>query len=317
MPQETDNSIPRSVLEAANLAEELHAKMFTPQSEPTDKLDTIEEDVASNPTEPEVIDLPEEDEPVPANDLKELRKFRDRYLSLKGKYDAEVPRLAADVRELREKLANVSKEAPTASVEQENEEDYISTVNAEYGEDFINAIRKVIQHEVKPIVQPVQDKVQSVQNTQVDVATENFKAHLDTQVKNGDWRALVDGEDSKFIEFLSKPDPSGLYTYGDLFNLYNENWEADKLAKVFDTYLESTKPKNTTNKQAANQQQEALIAPNRTNTQTTPNTDQKRIWTLDSFEEFQRNDRAGKYSTEESQRMWDDVMSAPAEGRMR
>lgn len=308
-----ENGIPRSVDEAAELAEELHARMYPQQ------LEEPEEDTQPEQEEyKEVVDEDEEEDEAPApDDVKELKKYRDRYLSLKGKYDAEVPRLAAELRELREKITAPPQKQVEAPVEEE--EDYISTVSEEYGEDFINAIRKVIQHEVKPIVKPVMEQAQAVQETQTEAATESFKAYLDQKVEKGNWRDLWDGKDPGFIEFLKEPDPSGLYTWGDLTQMYNERWDADKLAKVFDTYLETKQeaPPRNEKRNVPNHQKDALIAPSRTNTQTAPNSDGKRIWTMESFQEFQRLDRMGKYSPEESARLWDDAASAPSEGRMR
>lgn len=302
------SNVPQSVEEAAQLAEELHARMF--QTEDPSAEDTLPEE--SN-QDVELSDSEEDEDAPPIDDIKELKKFRDRYMSLKGKYDAEVPRLAAEVRELRENLNKPTKvEAPVDT--SDVEEDFLTTISDEYGEDFINAIKKVIQHEVKPIIKPVQEQVQSTQNVQQEAAQDSFKKYLDSAVDKGDWRSLWEGKDPKFLDFLKEPDPSGLYNYGDLVNMYNENWDADRLAKVFNTYLATTK---TTQTKVPNPQKDALIAPSRNNTQPTPNTDGKRIWTQDSFSKFQKDDRMGKYSAEESAALWDDLTSAPAEGRMR
>lgn len=301
-----ENGVPRGVQEAADMAEELHARMFTTEEPVNEDTPTVE-----LVTDEEVVD----DEEEVIEDPKEEKKFRDKYMTLKGKYDAEVPRLAAELRELRDAI-NKPK-AVEAPAEDTTEDDYMSTVSEEYGEDFINAIRKVIQHEVKPIVKPVQEQAQNIQNTQTEAQKESFKTYLDTKVDKGDWRELWDKGDPNFVEFLAQPDPSGLYTYGDLVDMYNEQWDGDRLAKVLNTYFETQEKPTNTRTNTSTKQKDALIAPNRTNAQPSPNTDTKRMWTMQSFQEFQRDDRMGKYTPEESERLWNDAAIAPSEGRMR
>ena len=101
-------SIPRQVEEAANLAEELHAKMFS-------------EEQANEPQEPEIETAPE---PQVDSELEELRKYKERYLSLKGKYDNEVPRLNEELQTFKqtvfEKIGDLSKKQEPQQVEEED-----------------------------------------------------------------------------------------------------------------------------------------------------------------------------------------------------
>jgi len=75
-------AIPAQVVEAGELAEQLHAQMFN-----------TEQEEYSNDEPEGAVDEPEVDE--------EEAKFEQRYKSLKGKYDSEVPRLSRELRELK------------------------------------------------------------------------------------------------------------------------------------------------------------------------------------------------------------------------
>jgi hypothetical protein len=293
----TENHVPSQVDEAAELAEQLFAKMY-PESE-----ETTPEDEESEDTSDEEEDEEEEDEPEV--DPKELKKWRDRYLTLKGKYDAEVPRLASQVKELMEKATSSKKEEV-----QEPEEDEVDNFEEIYGEDFVNKIRKVINNEVKAKLANVTQKVDTIEETQYKAATESFQEHLDENAEG--WRDLWEGKDKGFIKFLQQKDPMGLDTYQNYLTKFNENWDADGMAKIFNLYKETK-----TSKPSFSKEQEAMIAPSRVKAEAAPKSGDKMIWTEDLMKQFEMDDRNGKYSEEESMAKWQDLLTAAQEGRIR
>lgn len=316
--------VPSQVDEAAELAEKLHSEMFGTQPEEDTEEEKEEELEEEDSAEDEEVDEEEEvddEDDVPHDDdVEDLRKFKARYLSLKGKYDAEVPRLQHELSDLKqnvfEKLTSISENPAQTKQEEKQDKDLIAQLKEEYGEEFIEGIAALVEQstgkQIKSSLSSVEDKVSSVEETQIKVAQENFMSYLDTKV-DGDWRALWEGKDKKFIDFLGKPDPSGLYTYGDLVQMYNDAWDADKLATVINTYL-GEKP---VKKEKASSERDALVAPSRSSAHTAPKADDKIIWTQDAIKEFQKQDRQGKLTAEESQAKWNDLLSAPAEGRIR
>lgn len=316
---------PLQVEEAAKLAEELHQRMFSSDEEEVE--DTLEEDTSTdedelNNDEDEVEDEEIEDDVPHDDDLEELRKFKARYLSLKGKYDAEVPTLHRELNEFKQsvvdKLSTLTDKPAQTKVEQSQEGDIIARLKEDYGDDFIDSVKllaeQIAEEKIKASLSPMQAKVDSVEEIQIKVAQDEFKQYLDENVK-GDWKKLWEGKDKGFIEFLSKPDPSGLYTYGELVELYNEKWDSSRLATVLNTYLETKTPAKP--KVSHDKEKESMIAPSRTTTHNTPDADDKVIWTKASIAEFQRLDRQGKFSPEESMAKWNDLLAAANEGRIR
>lgn len=314
--------LPRQVEEAANIAEELmQGIQQAPQQEAQQaqevqeaKEETVEEDETS-----EEQDVPHDD------DVQELRKFKDRYLSLKGKYDAEVPRLHQELREFKQSV--FERLAPqTPKEEQKQENDKVAKFKEEYGEEFVENLRELMRAEVDPLIKSnvsqVEQQVASVEDTQIKAAQQNFASYLDTKVQNN-WREIAQVfneiaydqpvSNPKIAEFLAKPDPSGYYTNFDLVKIFNDNWDGDKLANVFNSYYEQTpKPK-----QKNNPVQDAMVAPSRSTQHVAPAASDKTIWTKDMITQFEKDDRMGKYSNEESQAKWNDLLSAAAEGRIR
>lgn len=326
---ESEVTIPRQAQEAVDMAEKLHAQMFNQQEVevPAEKdEEEVETTEVTDDGDTNVDDDTQTEYDVPHDDdVEELRKFKARYLTLKGMYDADVPRLHKELKELKqsvfEKFNSVIEEkAKTETPPKEETVDDLAKFEEEYGTDFVSQLRKLIANEASQLVKPVQEKVESVEDTQVKTAQTSFTDYLDQSVK-GNWRDAWDGKDPKFQEFLEKQDPSGLYTYADLINLYNTQWDADRMSKIFNMYFEETAtPEVPIVPKPAPQSRpdkEAMIAPSRTQVQSTPASEEKLIWTSEKLAEFQKLDRAGKYSKEESLKLWDDLLSAPAEGRFK
>jgi hypothetical protein len=295
-------TVPSQVEEAAELAEKLFAKMYaTEEVAEEEESETQEEEEDSDDTSDD--DDAEDEEIEPELDPKELKKWRDRYLTLKGKYDAEVPRLASQVKELMEKVSS----PPSKQDEQvEEEDDFEST----YGEDFVSKIRKVIDQSVQAKLSTVEQKVESVEDIQRQAATDSFTSYLDENAEG--WRDCWEGKDKGFQKFLQQKDPMGLSTYETYLNKFNDEWDADGMAKIFNLYNETK-----TKKSSRSAEQDAMIAPSRTKANTSPSSNEKRIWTEETMKAFEIDDRKGKYSDEDSQALWADLLAAANEGRIR
>jgi hypothetical protein len=328
----TNFTLPREAQEQSDLAEQLHAQLF-----PTEELPPNE--VLDVPPNGEVVEPPSaatevtpEAPPVEIPPVDEEDKYRDRYMSLKGKYDAEVPRLAKELRDLREKLEQrPTEQAPP----QENPLNArIEKLRNEYGDEFIEDWKALIQSEVQTAIEPIKTKAQTVEETQDELSKREFIQKVTQNAPEG-WENLWDtyvsvsnglpAVEPKFAEFLDKKDPNGFYTYREILEQANTNWDAVKMAKVYSIFNETTKVAAPAAPQTplvpptppVVPSREALVAPSRSSSQPTPSPDDTRIWTNDQIKQFQVDDRNGKYSKEESEALWNDLMLAPSQGRIR
>lgn len=301
MSQEQENFVPSQVGEAADLAEELWKKLHPEDEEPEDKTPVEDEDEDTLDDEDEDVEEEEDDLEMSS---KELEKWKSKYYTLKGKFDAEVPRLSQTVKELTEKVKQ-----PTSEKQEEKEDEFDEI----YGAEFATRLRKVIDAEVESRLGKVTEKVESVENSQRETAQESFKSYLDDAADG--WRDLWEGKDKGFTKFLQTKDPLGLQTYEEYLLQFNEKWDADGMAKIFNAYLESKG--SSKDKSSLSKEQEAMVAPSRTKPTAVPTDKGKRIWTRDSISEFERDSRKGKYSDAEDQAMWADLLAAASEGRIR
>jgi len=326
-------TIPRQAEEAAELAEKLLNQLngdIPDPADPASPADPGAEPPADPGTPPPTPD-PEPPVPSDAGELDELRKYKDRYLHLKGKYDTEVVELADLKKTLLDRALAVA--VPPAPDIPPVLNARIEKFRAEYGDAVVEAMREMIRQEAEPLVkgqlEPVHQQVLDVETAQRKVAQDNFFSYLDDKV-TGEWRPIsttfqemASGKapsDPKIAEFLQQTDPSGLFTYYDLINGYQNKWDADKLAIVFNTYLGQSAPVVPPAVPIVKDPppgQQALVAPNRQTPHTTPAVGEQRIWTAEMINEFKRNDLQNKYSPDESKNMWDDLLAAMSENRIR
>jgi len=224
-------SIPSQVEENAKIAEDLMERMNHPDStvENPEVLPDEEEDEleADKPPAPKSA-APVEDDPEQEDDL----SFKDRYLTLKGKYDAEVPRLSTELKEFKQsvldRLGSVADKPVTAPVpaEAEVEDPVIAQFREEFGDEHADLMLRLIEaksksvtaESIKSSLTSVESKVQSVEDKQLADARKDFALAVETslgpetKLGSGKWQELLAGNDPKFIEFLGESDPSGLYT---------------------------------------------------------------------------------------------------------
>jgi hypothetical protein len=101
----------------------------------------------STPEPPAIEQKPVETKPEPIEPAIADETWQSRYIALKGKYDAEVPRLHADVREFKAQLDSLRKAAETKPVETKKPavaEKLVTDADIQaFGEDLIEVQRKV------------------------------------------------------------------------------------------------------------------------------------------------------------------------------
>jgi hypothetical protein len=328
---QVDEKVPSVVEREALEAEELFKKLFETQEEDDeDALKENEKDEqgsdnndADNESSKNVSvddDTSDKTENTPT-DEDDFKKWKERYLSLKGKYDAEVPRLSHELKELKESLSATlnREEEDFKKKEKEKEEEELRAFQETYGEEFTQKVKKLIEKQVEDHINPYKQEIEAVKEDQTKKAQLDFMKELDEKASG--WRDLWSGKDPEFKEFLNQTDPSGLYTYQELITMYNTKWDAEKLAKVFNIYLEQ---KNQT-KEKQNQSRSSkelrvpdnLTNPSRSTSASTPQDKSKKIWSESDIAKFMHEERTGKYSAEEAEKIWDDILSAPMEGRVR
>lgn len=188
-----------------------------------------------------------------------------RYRVLQGKYNAEVPRLQAQIRELvgenrslKEQvtatnallasLGGQARPAPTASAAPQPVKLVKDEEIREYGADLIDVVRRAAQEAVLPEldrridqrVAPVAQKIESVANHATSVAQRVVKQDqasvhrmLSEQVPN--WQQL--DTDEGFLGWLDQTDPFSGRTRGEMLNEAYKSLDGPRVVAFFKGYL--------------------------------------------------------------------------------
>lgn len=292
---------PKQVGEDADAAEELFNTLFSEEADDSEEADTSEE-----ASEEEEVDTSEDEE----EEQKEEDTYARRYQSLKGKYDKEVPRLQKEIEELRKQMQ------PPEKDDQQDLAAKLDEYREAVGDETVDIIQNIVNMKTGEATKPLEEKVNSIEETSLNAKREAFSTQLSEKAK-GDWEPLLNGDDDKFLEFLEQSDPNGLYTYGDILEQANKSWNADKMAKVVNLYLDGKEEVSKKQKEVSKSAEDALVAPNRKGHSPAPKGSEPRIWTENQVKQFEADDRNGKYTKEESDALWNDLLMAPSEGRMR
>lgn len=275
----------------------------------------------------------------------ERTDWKQKYSVLKGKYDAEVPRLSADLRDanrriegLEDKLAELAskKEQPKA---EPTRSDFTPEEIADYGEDLLDVIgrkaRQIVEAEYTPQITTLESTVASLKAQLGETGQRVGKfeqnevfAQLDRSVEN--WRKI--NVDPEFHEWLDQIDPfSGESRKALLLRAFDRK-NAHQVEAFFRGYIQenaavSPNPTDPSpSGQGGRQKGSTLdlndyVAPGQpkggSGTAGAPK--DKRMWTSAEVGKFYSDVQKGRYKSrpEDKHRIEADIVAATREGRIK
>jgi len=315
-------NLPRAVLEQEEQANKLYEAVY---GNPNGSA----EQPANQPAEPEVppngLQPPEpqgSQEPA-ANDGgqepqaqapesdDQQNTWEHRYKVLAGKYSSEVPRLAADNRELKNQLKELSatverlKQAPQAKAQLVKPEE-VET----FGSELIDVVRRAAREELADKdneISELKEMVQQLSNKTTKNVEVDFYTALNTKVS--DWVTIND--DKNFHKWLNELDDLTGIRRQDLLAQAEADRDADRVAKFFTAYKRASQSWAAT----ANRSLEAQVAPDTGRQASAPPA--KRFYTRGEIADFYGRVRRGEISDNDAIAIEADIQSAIGEGRVR
>jgi hypothetical protein len=259
-------------LEAQNETAEKEVKKKK-TSKKTKKADVVED------TESEVAnEQPPEEEPVaveakPADDsIEEVSEsFKQKYATLRGKYDAEVPRLHQQVKELTDQMNAIQREAEAArKVEAEKPKEKVSYVTdadrEEYGDDLIDFQRRVAKEVSQDYeerfdqqARVIQDLQSKISNTDSQVGEVGFTQKLNNLVPGFD---QLDS-DERWVAWLNEYDPMTRGPRRDQAQAAFNSGDAEAVAHYVSLFRESINEPVANGKSDRQTELEKQVTPNR------------------------------------------------------
>lgn len=301
-------SLPRAVLEAEEKANRLHEELLKQQTPAEDPpadppSDPAPEDPPADPVPP----TPPSDSPTPPAPGPD-DEWEHRFKVLQGKYNAEIPRLAGENKELKAKLQEFEvqlealKNKPEPLVKPEEIE--------EYGEGLIDVARRIAREELATKdaeIQALKAKLDSLSTVTAQKTESDFFKTLTDKVP--DWEAI--NENPKFLEWLGEVDELTGDTRQAMLSRAEQARDAVRTARFFERFKETFSSRAAQATTALEQQ----VVPSSSKSSPTPPA--KKVWTRGEIQDFYARARRGDISDAEAVAIEADIMSAQIEGRIR
>jgi len=210
------------------------------------------EDTEVEVTDDEPIEEPVAVEATPANDSVEevSESFKQKYATLRGKYDAEVPRLHQQVKELTDQMNAIRYEAEAAKkAEAEKPKEKVSYVTdadrEEYGDDLIDFQRRVAKEASQEYedrfeqqARVIEQLQQQISNTGSQVGEVGFTQKLNALVPGFD---QLDN-DERWVAWLNEYDPMTRGPRRDQAQAAFNAGDAEAVAHYVGLFRESVEP---------------------------------------------------------------------------
>lgn len=317
-------SLPRKVQEAEAQAEALYQELYAQKQ----NAEPVQEAEETPPTEPEQEQIEqansESQEQAQTGEPQEIVGSQDdpvtqdngnwehRYKVLSGKYSSEVPRLAAENRELKGSLKALEERLDRLSqAKSTSKESLISSQEVdEYGESLIDVIRRAAREEASSkddVINDLKAKVDSFDSKVTRNVEVEFYEDLGRRVP--EWVSI--NEDKNFHKWLEGYDDLTGQRRQELLSAAEADRDARRVSNFFLSYTKTNQSWAAT----ANQKLESQVVPNtQSHTETPP---AKRIWTRLEVQDFYARMRTGDVSGSQAVAIEADIQAAAVEGRIR
>lgn len=320
-------ALPKAVQDQLDEADRLAAELSVEQTEnPSETIPNQEPD----PNNPAVEIQPEQVVSNETNVEPQVvpdSKWEAKYHTLKGMYDAEVPRLHSQVRELNAQVQTLIAEVERAKVQQPEPkattESLITEQDKEaFGPDLIDLIERAAESKVSTLrgreadlmkeISDLKSQLGTVSEKQVVSDNDRFLTGLTRLVP--DWETL--NTDPGFLAWLAEEDPVyGISRQVALTSSY-ERLELDRVASVFNAYKKlvgEPKPKPKVNPELQRQ-----VAPARSRSAAPPADSQnERYYSQGEIAQFYEDWRRGLIDNDDAVRIEKEIHAAITEGRVR
>lgn len=278
--------------------------------------------------------IPIESAPAPSDN------WELKYRTLQGKYDAEIPRMQQQLRELaaqnvsyQQLLSNLNSSNQQAPVQGTQPVQKLTTDKdvTDYGADTIDLIRRVTREELSPIIARLEgqlshfgsqmtNQVQQVQSRQILTAEQTFFMQLGQAVP--DWRTV--NADPRFRAWLAEVDNLTGITRQTYLDDARQNLDVNRVANIFSKWRSeagSAPASQPAPKVNPASELERQIAPGKSRTDGAPPTNpnaNKRTWTRDEISKYYDEVRRGVYNTRKQERdqIERDIFEAQRDGRI-
>lgn len=297
--------LPRGIRNQVAAAEAIERQMAAaPQAPATVPVDQLVAPPADTTAQPPVTETPPANPPAPVQAPVD-EALEQKYRTLQGKYNAEVPRLVQTTRNLEQQLQTA--QAELQRLKQEPPKPQASVPDPKdveaFGAEMIEMVRRQASSEIEAAVrahvgsfvqrlEALEAQFKSVNQDVAVTAEQQFLTSLTQLVPN--WRQV--NVDQKWLEWLGQVDP----VYGEArqaaLDRATQSMSAERTAAIFNSFLATVaQPVVPPASELSN-----LVAPTRTGASQPPApAPGPQYISVKDVEAFYRDVRMGKYNGRE------------------
>ena len=266
---------------------------------------------------------PVEPTPTPTEPVVAEETWQQKYKTLKGMYDAEVPRLHADLRELKAQVDNLRKASETKPVEPvkpATPEKLVTDADVEaFGSDLIDVQRKVAREvaaEFRGELDAMRAENEKLREQLTSTGTQVSEASFEQRL----YRMVPDFEavnaDPKWISWLNEVDPLLRAPRSSVAQQAFNRGDAEGVAHYVALFKKNTSPVEPTADKT--DELERQIQPNRSAASTPPTSQKGKVYTNADIEKMFRKatDLGIKGRGEEAKKLEAEIDAAFMEGRV-
>lgn len=328
-------AVPEQVRKQTEAVQALYNDINTEAGSPEDGETQVVEPVLQEVPPADSVDEPApESAPVEQGAGNQDETFEQKYKTLQGMYNADVPRLNAQVQELSqrgqqmEQLLASMQAAPAPTPEHAPAPVSLLTDDEveEYGES-IDIMRKVsqevagqyeqkflaMQETINRLQGQVVPRVEQIASQQAQSAEQAFWSSLQSTVPN--WREINDNQD--FQSWLLETDPLSGLTRQTYLDDAQRNQDVTRVASFFKSWQSATGAAVAQPNRTASEL-EKQVSPGKGRSGAAPQTGEAKTYTPNDITIFFEKVRTGKFAGKEKERdaIERDIFAAQAEGRI-
>lgn len=309
-------NLPRAVIEAERKAEEALQRLQQARqpSQQQDGLPPGDQTVSDPAPMPSPSETPATANQASANTPPQEGddKWEARFKTLSGKYNAEVPRLHAALKERDAKLNSLTEEveALKASLTAPREKLVKPEEVSEFGEPLVDLMRRAAREELQAKdgeIKELTKKLDSLMGTATANVEVSFYDRLAMQAP--DWQTIND--DPEFHAWLGEYDELTGVQRQDILSQAEEKRDADRVARFFKAFKKVQQDRSADSSTSL----AAQVAPEATRTPEVPKG--KKLWTRAEIAAFYAADRRGAYTDEQASAIDAEIQLAIREQRVR
>lgn len=274
---------------------------------------------------------------APAQAPAKTADWEQRYHSLKGKYDSELPSARATVRQQQEQInalhgtiANLNMAAATPAPAQARSSEADAADVENYGQEFIDKTRAWARADMAPELHAMRAEIQQLRGQTQSSLEQNTQAAVQNALDSAvpDWR--IQNNDQQFVAWLGQTEPFSGQVRKDMLTEAYVRGDAARTIAFFTAYnTEQTATGSTGSPAHTSEPYQAngagvmplanLAAPGRGRPASPGAPTDKRIWTQRDIAMFFSDVTKGRYRSDPTRRaqIEADIFAAPSEGRLR